>query len=158
MSEGSVVSIGDPAPPFSLLADNGATVSLADFSGRRVVLYFYPKDDTPGCTAQACDLRDDLPELAALGVDVIGISPDSVASHSRFKAKYDLNFPLLADPERSVSQAFGVWKEKSRYGRTFMGIERSTFVVDEAGRIVLAWRNVDARSHAKKLREALAGL
>lgn len=154
----SELAIGDPSPPFSLRADDGTTVSLADFSGRRVVLYFYPKDDTPGCTAQACDLRDDLPALSALGVDVVGISPDSVTSHLKFKAKYDLNFPLLSDPERTMSEAFGVWKEKSRYGRTFMGIERSTFIIDEEGRIARVWRNVDARRHAAIVREALAEL
>ncbi len=154
----STVSIGDPSPPFSLPADDGTTVSLADFSGRRVVLYFYPKDDTPGCTAQACDLRDDLPALSALGVDVVGISPDSVASHLKFKAKYDLNFPLLSDPDHSMAEAFGVWKEKSKYGRTYMGIERSTFIIDDKGRIARVWRNVDARRHSAIVREALADL
>jgi peroxiredoxin len=153
-----MVSVGDPAPPFSLLADDGSSVALADFAGRRVVVYFYPKDDTAGCTAQACELRDDLPTFSALGVDVIGVSPDSVASHVKFKSKYDLNFPLLSDPEHSMSEAFGVWKEKSMYGRTYMGIERSTFIIDEGGRIAGAWRKVKPRGHAELVRAALSDL
>jgi len=153
-----MVSVGDPAPPFSLPADDGSSLSLADFAGRRLVLYFYPKDDTAGCTAQACELRDDLPAFSVLDADVVGVSPDSVASHVKFKAKYDLNFPLLSDPEHALSQAFGVWKEKSMYGRTYMGIERSTFIIDEEGRIARVWRKVKPRGHAVMVRDALADL
>lgn len=150
-----MVSIGDPAPDFSRPADDGSTVSLSDFRGRRVLVYFYPKDDTSGCTAQACELRDDLPAFQSLGIDVVGVSPDSVASHVKFKSKYDLNFPLLADEDHAMSEAYGVWKEKSMYGRTYMGIERSTFVIDGEGRIEHAWRKVKARGHAAMVREAL---
>ncbi|MEQ9568563.1 MAG: peroxiredoxin [Longimicrobiales bacterium] len=104
-----MVSTGDAAPDFSLPADDGSTVSLGDFAGRRLVLYFYPKDDTSGCTAQACELRDDLPAFSALGAEVVGVSPDPVASHVKFKGKYDLNFPLLADEDHAVAEAYGVW-------------------------------------------------
>lgn len=150
-----MVSKGDPAPDFRLPADDGSTVSLSDFAGRRLVLYFYPKDDTSGCTAQACELRDDLPAFSALGIDVVGVSPDSVGSHVKFKEKYDLNFPLLADVDHETAEAYGVWKEKSMYGRTYMGIERSTFLIDGDGRVEQAWRKVKARGHAAMLREYL---
>jgi peroxiredoxin Q/BCP len=152
-----MIAKGDPAPDFTLPADDGESRSLADFRGRRLVLYFYPKDDTSGCTAQACELRDDLPAFSQLGVDVVGVSPDSVASHVKFKAKYDLNFPLLADVDHEVAEAYGVWKEKSMYGRTYMGIERSTFLIDGEGRIEEVWRKVKARGHAAMLREYLDG-
>ncbi len=152
-----MISQGDLAPDFQLAADDGSIVSLADFAGRTLVLYFYPKDDTSGCTAQACELRDDLPEFARLGVDVVGVSPDSVESHVKFKRKYDLNFPLLADTERAAAEAYGVWKEKSMYGKKYMGIERSTFVVDAEGRLSHVWRKVKARGHAAMVREALDG-
>ena len=150
-----MVSKGDVAPDFTLPADDGSSRSLSDFRGRRLVLYFYPKDDTSGCTAQACELRDDLPALSALGVDVVGVSPDPVSSHVKFKEKYDLNFPLLADEDHTVSEAYGVWKEKSMYGRTYMGIERSTFLIDGEGRIEEAWRKVKAKGHAAMLRAYL---
>lgn len=152
-----MVSNGDAAPDFSLLADDGSTVSLGDFAGRRLVLYFYPKDDTSGCTAQACELRDDLPAFSALGVDVVGVSPDPVTSHVKFKTKYDLNFPLLADEDHAVAEAYGVWKEKSMYGRTYMGIERSTFLIDGEGRVEQAWRKVKAKGHAAMVRAYLDG-
>lgn len=153
-----MVSEGDLAPDFSLTADDGSRVSLGDFAGRRVVVYFYPKDDTSGCTAQACELRDDLPAFSALDVAIVGVSPDSVASHVKFKGKYQLNFPLLSDPEHAMAEAYGVWKEKSMYGRTYMGIERSTFIIDEDGRIARAWRKVKPRGHAAMLRDALSAL
>jgi peroxiredoxin Q/BCP len=151
-----MIEAGDLAPDFSLPADDGSTVSLADFSGRRLVLYFYPKDDTSGCTAQACELRDDLPAFSDLGVDVVGVSPDSVKSHVKFKTKYDLNFPLLADEEHAAAEAYGVWQEKSMYGRTYMGIVRSTFLIGPDGRLEVVWRKVKARGHAAMLREHLA--
>lgn len=150
-----MVSRGDIAPDFTLPADDGSSVSLSDFRGRRLLLYFYPRDDTSGCTAQACELRDDLPAFSALGVDVVGVSPDSVASHAKFKSKYDLNFPLLADEDHTVAEAYGVWKEKSMYGRTYMGIERSTFLIDAEGRIEEAWRKVKARGHAARMQDHL---
>lgn len=148
-------SPGDLAPTFSLAADDGSTVSLSDFAGQRVLVYFYPKDDTPGCTTQACDLRDDLPAFDALGVAVVGISPDSVESHVKFRDKYALNFPLLSDEDRTVAEAYGVWKERSMYGRTFLGIERSSFLIDAEGRIEKAWRKVKAGQHAALVREYL---
>ena len=146
---------GAPAPDFTLVADDGSEVSLADFRGRRLLLYFYPKDDTSGCTAQACDLRDGIAFFEDLGIDVVGVSPDSVESHRRFKAKFDLDFPLLVDDDHTVSKAYGVWKEKQMFGNTYMGIERSTFLIDAEGRIEGEWRKVDARKHADMLREHL---
>ncbi len=145
-----MIATGDPAPDFSLSADDGTTRSLGDFAGRRLVVYFYPKDDTSGCTAQACELRDDLPAFSALGVDVVGVSPDSVESHVKFKEKYDLNFPLLADVDRTMAEAYGVWQEKTPY-------VRSTFLIDGDGVIEKAWRNVKARGHAAMLQAYLGG-
>jgi peroxiredoxin Q/BCP len=138
---------GDLAPDFNLPADDGSTVRLSDLRGGKVVLYFYPKDDTPGCTAQACDLRDDLPRFQGEDVTVLGVSPDGVDSHRKFKEKYDLNFPLLADEGHEVAEAYDVWKEKSMYGKKFMGVERSTFVIDEEGRVERVWRKVSAKKH-----------
>lgn len=146
---------GEMAPDFTLTADDGTPVSLSDFRGRKVVLYFYPKDNTSGCTTQACDLRDSLPELEEVGAVVLGVSPDSQASHESFKSKYDLNFPLLVDADHTVSEAYGVWKEKSMYGRSYMGVERSTFIIDEEGRIEAAWRKVKAGDHAGRVLEHL---
>jgi len=151
-----MLDVGDVVPDLKLSADDGQTVSLRDFSGRRVVLYFYPKDDTSGCTAQACDLRDEITYFNDLGVDVVGVSPDSVASHVKFKKKYDLNFPLLADEDHALSEAFGVWTQKSMYGRTYMGIERSTFIIEADGHISAAWRKVKPKEHMAMLREHLA--
>jgi thioredoxin-dependent peroxiredoxin len=139
---------GDLAPDFTLPADDGSTVTLSDLRGSRVILYFYPKDDTSGCTAQACEFRDSLPAIEEKGARVLGVSPDPVRSHQKFKSKYDLNFPLLADEDHQVAEAYGVWKEKSMYGRTYWGIERSTFLIDEEGRIARAWRKVKPRGNA----------
>lgn len=152
-----MIDQGDLAPDFTLPADDGSEVRLADFRGRKVLLYFYPKDDTSGCTAQACELRDDLPRFETLDVAVLGVSPDPVSSHARFRDKYDLNFPLLADEDHEVAEAYGVWKEKSMYGRTYMGIERSTFLIDGEGRIEQVWRKVKARGHSGLVRDYLAG-
>ena len=138
---------GDPAPDFTLPADDGSETSLSDLRGQRVLLYFYPKDDTPGCTAQACDLRDDLPRFEGADVAVVGISPDPVESHRAFKEKYDLNFPLLADEDHEVAEAYGVWKEKKMFGREYMGIERSSFLVGPDGEIEEVWRKVSAKKH-----------
>ena len=150
-----VVDKGHPAPDFSLPAQDGSQISLKDFRGRKVVLYFYPKDDTPGCTTQACDLRDSHADILAEGAVVLGVSPDSVASHQKFRNKYQLNFPLLSDEDHRVAQAYGVWKEKSMYGRKYWGVERSTFLLDEEGEILEAWRKVKPKGHAQKVREAL---
>jgi peroxiredoxin Q/BCP len=151
-----MLDTGDAVPDIALPADDGTRVSLKDFAGQRLVLYFYPKDDTKGCTTQACDLRDNIAAFEELEVAVVGVSPDSVASHVKFRDKYDLNFPLLADEEHELAEAFGVWKEKSMYGRTYMGIERSTFVIDEEGVVVAAWRKVRPKTHVEKLKEFFA--
>ena len=143
------------APDFALPADDGSQVKLSSLRGRRVVLYFYPKDDTSGCTAQACSFRDSLPRLEERGAVVLGVSPDDLSSHRKFKEKYDLNFPLLADTDHAVAEAYGVWKEKSMYGRTYMGIERSTFIIDEEGRVEQAWRKVKPADHALEVLDAL---
>jgi peroxiredoxin Q/BCP len=146
---------GSRAPDFTLPSDDGSTVTLSKLRGKKVVLYFYPKDDTPGCTTQACDLRDAMPTFQDLDAVVLGVSPDSVASHRKFRDKFGLNYPLLADEDHRVAEAYGVWKEKSMYGRKSMGIERSTFLIDEDGKIQEAWRKVSPKGHADLLQEAL---
>ena len=128
-----LVEVGKKAPAFSLKDQSGELRRLADYAGRPVVLYFYPKDDTPGCTTEACGFRDALPEFDELGVRVIGVSPDSSASHERFRTKYSLPFSLLSDPDKQLSSAYGVWALKKNYGREYMGVVRSTFLVDGAG-------------------------
>lgn len=150
-----MVEKGAPAPDFELPSDAHGTVRLSDHRGRKVVLYFYPKDDTPGCTTQACDLRDAAPRFEGIDAVVLGVSPDPVARHAKFRAKYDLEFPLLADEEHAVAETYGVWKEKKLYGRTFMGIERSTFLIDEEGVVLEAWRKVRPKGHAERVVEAL---
>ena len=128
-----MIESGTAAPDFTLETDQGESVTLSKLRGKNVILYFYPKDDTPGCTIQACDFRDAMPRFEGVKAVILGVSPDSVKSHAKFRAKFDLNFPLLSDEEHSVSEAYGVWKEKKMYGRTYMGIERSTFLIDEEG-------------------------
>ena len=150
------IEAGAPAPDFSLPSDDGSTVRLSDLRGRHVVLFFYPKDDTPGCTVEACEFGEAYPRFQAQDTAVFGISADSVASHLRFKAKFNLPFPLLADEDHRVAEAYGVWKEKSMFGRTFMGIERSTFVVDREGRIAHAFRKVSPEGHADEVGEAVS--
>ena len=148
---------GDKAPSFSLLDQNNDKVTLAGLKGRKALIYFYPKADTPGCTAQACGLRDILPQVSGEnGAAVIGISPDKPAKQAKFDQKYGLGFPLLADEEHAVAEAFDVWKEKSMYGRKYMGIERSAFLVDEKGKIVQAWYKISPKDTPLKLLEALA--
>ena len=146
---------GDKAPEIKLLSDEGKEVSLSDFRGKKVVLYFYPRDDTPGCTKESCSFRDGLPRVKRQGGAVLGISADPVPSHQKFKKKFSLNFPLLSDPEKKVIQAYGVWKQKSLYGRSFMGIERTTFLIDEEGRIARIFPKVKVDGH---LDEVLAAL
>jgi peroxiredoxin Q/BCP len=149
------VEKGSRAPDFTLPSDDGGTVTLSALRGKKVVLYFYPKDDTPGCTTQACDLRDAMPTFLDLDAVVLGVSPDSVVSHRKFRDKFGLNYPLLADEGHRVAEAYGVWKEKNLYGRKSMGIERSTFLIDEDGVVLEAWRKVSPKGHADLLQEAL---
>jgi thioredoxin-dependent peroxiredoxin len=152
-----VVEEGKPAPDFELTTDEGATVSLSQFRGRPVVLYFYPKDDTPGCTTQACAIRDAWTDFQEQAV-VLGVSPDDVASHVGFKEKFKLPFTLLADTDHAVAEAYEVWKERSMYGKTFMGIERSTFVIDRDGNLAREFRKVKPDEHAGLVLEVLASL
>ena len=146
---------GQPAPDFEMATDGGGSVSLSDLAGRKVVLYFYPKDDTPGCTKEACAFRDSFPEFTGLDAVVIGVSKDSVARHDRFKAKHDLPFTLAADLDGGVCDAYGTWVEKSMYGRKFMGIERATFLIDKTGVIRGIWRKVRVAGHVEKVLEAV---
>ena len=149
------LKIGQKAPAFSLPNQDGKIMRLADFKGRKVVLYFYPKDDTPGCTKESCAFRDGLDEIHASGAVVLGISGDSVDSHKKFVKKFNLNFPLLSDETKTVLQAYGVWKEKSLYGRNFMGVERTTFIIDEQGKLDDIFPKVKVDGH---LEEVLAEL
>jgi peroxiredoxin Q/BCP len=151
-----MLSPGDPAPAFELPADDGSTVSLADLKGSRAVIYFYPKDDTPGCTAQACALRDAKADFDAIGASVFGVSPDSPASHAQFRDKYGLGFRLLADEDHSMAEAYGAWGEKTNYGKTSMGIIRSVFAIDEDGNVLLAKYNVKPDATAPGALAALA--
>ena len=148
---------GDRAPKFTLEDQNGKKVKLADFAGRKLLVYFYPKADTPGCTTQSCAVRDAQRELTRLGTAVVGISPDSVARQRKFDDKYSLGFPLLADEDHAVAKAFGVWGKKSMYGRTYEGIKRSAFLIDERGKIQDAWYGVSPKDTVPKAREALEG-
>ncbi len=134
----SDLNAGAMAPEFTAVTESGETVSLRDYRGKRVVLYFYPKDDTPGCTTQACGFRDNYPVIEEKNAVVLGVSPDSAKSHTKFKTKFNLPFTLLVDEDHVIADAYGVWVEKSMYGKNYMGIERSHFVIDEAGRIVEA--------------------
>ncbi|HET9440402.1 MAG TPA: thioredoxin-dependent thiol peroxidase [Longimicrobiales bacterium] len=148
-----MVSENQPAPDFELQADDGSAVKLSNFKGQKVILYFYPKDDTPGCTTQACDLRDHIQEIDARGVVVLGVSPDDVASHRKFKQKFGLNFPLLADVDHTVAELYGVWKEKNLYGRKIMGVERTSFIIDEEGNIAKVLPRVKPAEHVGQLLE-----
>jgi peroxiredoxin Q/BCP len=151
------VDVGDKAPSFSLPTDGGGTVSLKDYKGNTVVLYFYPKDATSGCTAEACAFRDALPDFSKVQAQVIAISRDSVESHDKFKEKYSLPFPLASDEDGKVCEAYGTWVEKSMYGRKYMGIERSTFLIDGKGVVRHVWRKVKVPGHADEvLKEAAA--
>jgi thioredoxin-dependent peroxiredoxin len=150
-----MISENDVAPDFTLDNEEGEPVSLSDFRGRKVVLYFYPKDDTPGCTIQACELRDHVQSFDAREAVVIGVSPDSAKSHRKFKDKYELPFTLLADVDHEVAEKYGVWKEKSMYGRKYWGNERTSFVIDEDGRIARVLPNVKPAEHVGQLLEII---
>jgi len=151
-----VVEEGKPAPDFALQSDAGETVKLSDLHGKQVVLYFYPKDDTPGCTTQACGIRDVYGEFERAGAVVLGVSPDSEASHVKFKEKFALPFALLADTDHAVSEQYGVWGEKKYMGRTYMGVSRSTFVIAEDGTVKKVMLNVKPATHADDVLAALA--
>jgi len=148
---------GDQAPEFSLLDQAGNPVSLADFKGSSVLVYFYPKADTPGCTTQACCLRDAIPDFAKSGVKVCGISPDAPVMQKKFTDKFNLNFPLLADTDHAVAEAYGVWGEKSMYGKKYFGIIRSSFLIDSAGVVLDAWYKVSPKDTVPNARKAVKG-
>ena len=148
------LSEGDKAPEFSLDSSTGETLSLSDLKGKKVALYFYPRDDTPGCTVEACNFRDSIEELTGAGIVVLGVSGDSIESHNQFIDKFDLNFPLLADEDKAVSDKYGVWVERIRDGKTSMGIKRVTFLIDEEGTIAKIWPEVKPDGHALEVLEA----
>ncbi len=145
------LNIGDKAPNFSCKNEKGELVSLKDFKGKNLVLYFYPKDDTPGCTAEACDLRDNYPRFLSKGFEILGVSPDNEKKHQKFIDKHELPFSLLADEDHAVAEAYGVWGEKSMYGKKYMGILRTTFVIDEKGKLSNIIEKVDTKAHSKQL-------
>jgi thioredoxin-dependent peroxiredoxin len=151
-----VIEEGKAAPEFELQDDGGNTVRLSDLRGKTVVLYFYPKDDTPGCTTQAREFRDAYDAYRERGVEILGVSPDDVASHEKFKRKYELPFPLLADPDHKVAEAYGVWGERSFAGKKYLGINRSTFVIDENGVVVRAMLGIKPAGHAASVLEQIA--
>jgi peroxiredoxin Q/BCP len=152
------IEAGSKAPDFTLSDDQGNKVKLSALRGKPVVLYFYPKDDTPGCTKEACALRDRKRELAKHGAAVFGVSPDTVESHARFRDKFELNFPLLADPDHQVAERYGAWREKNLYGKVSMGIQRSTFLIDAQGVVRKAWKKVSVEGHDDQILDALAEL
>ncbi len=149
---------GKKAPAFTLATDEGKKVKLSDFEGSPVVLYFYPKDDTPGCTKEACAFRDRKSELTALGAVVLGVSADDVASHVKFRDKYSLNFPLLADTDHKVAEKYGAWREKNMYGKKSMGIQRSTFLIDGSGKVFKVWKRVQVDGHDNEVLAAVREL
>ncbi|AUG53248.1 thioredoxin-dependent thiol peroxidase [Thalassospira marina] len=152
------IAVGDKAPDFDLLTDGGGHVKLSDLKGKPVVIYFYPKDMTPGCTTESCDFRDQHPNFAAVNAEIIGISKDSAARHDKFKAKYDLNFTLASDEENDTCERYGVWVEKSMYGKKYMGIERTTLVIDGEGVIRNIWSKVKVKGHVDEVLAAVKAL
>ncbi|MBA4406698.1 thioredoxin-dependent thiol peroxidase [bacterium] len=152
-----MLEVGKKAPAFSLQNGNGKKVSLNDFKGKKIILYFYPKDMTSGCTQEACDFRDSIPNFRKMKAEVLGVSIDSVSSHKKFADKYDLLFTLLSDEKREVVEKYGVWKEKSMYGKKYMGIERTTFIIDEDGKIQYIFPKVKVTGHVADVIEALKG-
>ena len=149
---------GKKAPAFNLATDEGEKVKLSDFVGSPVVLYFYPKDDTPGCTKEACAFRDRKAELKQLGAVVLGVSPDTIESHAKFRDKYDLNFPLLADADHRIAEKYGAWREKNMYGKKSMGVQRSTYLIDPAGKVAKVWKRVRVEGHDTQVLQALKEL
>ena len=154
----AVLKIGSPAPDFNLPTDGGGDIALKDFKGRYVVLYFYPKDDTPGCTTESCAFRDNLSAFNKLNAAIIGLSKDSPKSHDKFKKKFELNFPLASDEDGKICEAYGVWMEKSMYGKKYMGIDRSTFIIDPQGKIAAIWRKASVTGHVDEVRAELEKL
>ncbi|WP_164101756.1 thioredoxin-dependent thiol peroxidase [Candidatus Laterigemmans baculatus] len=152
------IEVGELAPRFELESDSGEKVDLAALQGTPVVLYFYPRDDTPGCTKEACAFRDSHPQWSAGGAKLFGISPDTVESHGKFRDKYQLNFPLLADPDHAVAERYGAWREKNMYGKKSMGIQRSTFLIDAEGKVARVWKRVRVDGHDQQVQEALRDL
>jgi peroxiredoxin Q/BCP len=152
-----MIAEGETAPDFDLESDSGAHVRLSELRGRPVVLYFYPKDDTPGCTTEACEFRDAYDAFRERGVEVLGVSPDPQASHEKFKTKHELPFTLLSDPDHEVAERYGVWTEKTMYGKKRMGIKRSTFVIDEDGKVAKAMRGIRPAGHAAQVLDSLPG-
>jgi peroxiredoxin Q/BCP len=152
-----VLEEGTTAPDFTLPADGGGEVTLSDFRGKKVVLYFYPKDNTSGCTTEACNFRDDYSDIIAAGAVVLGVSPDTVKSHDKFKLKLELPFALLSDPDHRVAEMYGAWGEKKMYGKTYMGILRSTFVIDQEGRIIKVFPKVKVNDHSQEVLAVLTG-
>lgn len=152
------LDVGDKAPDFTLPTDGGGTIQLSDLRGRNVVIYFYPKDDTPGCTKEACAFNDALPDFSGLDAEIVGISKDSPKKHDKFKEKYGLNFTLAADEDTEVIQTFGSWVEKSMYGRQYMGVDRSTFLIDKEGVVRGVWRKVKVPGHVDEVLEAARSL
>jgi len=153
-----MLEVGQIAPDFSLQDQEGAVRSLADARGRWVVVYFYPRDDTPGCTKEACAFRDDLPRFQGLNAVVWGVSADDAQAHQKFARKFDLNFPLLVDPDKAMLEAYGAWVEKSMYGKTYMGVQRITYLIDPEGKVARAWSKVKPDEHAEEVAAALVGL
>jgi peroxiredoxin Q/BCP len=151
----AVIQEGKPAPDFELQSDTGEPVKLSSLRGRPVVLYFYPKDDTPGCTTEACEFRDAYDGFRERGAEVLGVSPDDIASHEKFKTKHGLPFTLLADPDHAVAEQYGVWGEKKFAGKTYMGINRSTFIIDEEGKVARAMRGIKPAGHAARVLDSL---
>ncbi len=158
MSDAAWIEEGKKAPAFTLTADDGSKVRLSEHKGSPVVLYFYPKDDTPGCTKEACAFRDLKKDLKKLGAVVLGVSPDTVESHVKFRDKYELNFPLLADPDHKVAEKYGAWREKNMYGKKSMGIQRSTFLIDGSGKVAKLWKRVKVDGHDEQVIAALQAL
>ncbi len=146
---------GNKAPLFKGINQNGEAISLAQFNGKKVVLYFYPKDNTPGCTAESCNLNDNYEYWQSKGYEVIGVSPDSVASHKKFEEKHGFKFNLIADTEKEILQAFGAWGEKKNYGRTYMGVIRTTFIINEKGIIVEVFKKVDTKNHTEQIQKTM---
>ncbi len=149
------LAVGSKAPAFTMVSDSGKKMKLSDFKGQTVVLYFYPRDDTPGCTKEACAFRDSSKQFMDLGAVVLGVSPDDESSHAKFRDKFSLNFPLLADPDHSLAAAYGAWREKNMYGKKSMGVQRSTYIIAADGKIAKVWKKVSVDGHDAAVLEAL---